>query len=124
MGNRPYYIITHTVDYDGYGDYFDYIGVNAKAAKARFGFLYRDLRRIYYEENGAGRINGDLPDVDVELLENGRVYTAYLNDDDQCWIGITLRKVATGVFQQSDGGVGDGYRREDLYKREFPNAKY
>ena len=124
MGNRPYYVITHTVDYDGYGDYFDYVGVNSKAAIDRFEFLYRDLRRIYYEENEVGHINGNMPDVDIALLENGKIYTAYLNDDDQCWIGITLRKVTTGVFQQSDGGTHDGHRREDLYKQEYPNAKY
>ena len=125
MGKRPYYVLEHTVDYDGYNSYLDYVGYNLEAALARFDFLYRDLRRQYYEDEGVNNINGTYPEINKDGLKlPGACITAYLNDDDQCWINLTLRSVNTGEFLRSDGDWRQERSREVRYKQEYPNAKY
>ena len=48
MSKRPYFVITHIVDYDGYNTYVDYIGTNLQAALKRFHFLCDDIKQKYF----------------------------------------------------------------------------
>ena len=124
MEKRPYYIITHFVEYDGYSDYFDYVGVNAKAALERFKYLYDDLRRQYFTDEHVQVVGEYFPnDLKVEHLVPGQVFGANLNDDNECWISIRLSVVHTGEFQRTDGGWEDR-AREVRYRTQNPKAKY
>ena len=52
MSKRPYFVITHIVDYDGYNTYVDYIGTNLQAALKRFRFLCDDIKERYFIQDG------------------------------------------------------------------------
>ena len=52
MSKRPYFVITHVVDCDGYNTYVDYIGTNLQAALKRFRFLCDDIKERYFIQDG------------------------------------------------------------------------
>lgn len=143
MGKRPYYLITHLVDCDGYTNYIDYIGVNAKAALERFKFIVQDIRtryflnegiepdRIYY---GNHQTWDEILSLTTDCIDTpGKAYTVYMNDDNCCWINIRIYVIETGGFfnyptnSRWDDGTGiwsDNRERELQYRAEHPNAKY
>lgn len=141
MSKRPYYIIMHDVDCDGYYTYIDYIGHNAKAALERFRFMVQDIRNNYFELNGDDEIYyggiecAGLANLKAEELDGpGREIIFYINDDSSCWITIKLIIVETGQFlnypikNNHRYGYGtvqtDNRRREEMYKSQYPNSKY
>ena len=72
MSKRPYFVITHVVDCDGYDTYVDYIGTNLQAALKRFRFLCDDIKERYFIQDGVEeeRINySTLPERDEEGLK-------------------------------------------------------
>lgn len=128
MGKRNYYIISHHVEYDGYNYYIDYIGCNQKAAADRFFFFCEEIKNQYFlEENIApDRINESYPD-NIILERELRPYetvNCYMNDDEECWINITLQCMPMGGF--ADIGRTDAHNREreNRYKNRYPNSKY
>ena len=143
MGKRPYYLITHLVDCDGYSTYIDYIGVNAQAAIERFKHLAREIKQRYYLNEGLDEEHifygndqtwEEAMNLTIEKIDTpGKAYTLYMNDDNCCWIHIKLSVIETGEFfhyPQSgrwDNGRTvwtDNMEREEQYKAEHPNAKY
>ena len=104
MGKRPYYLITHLVDCDGYSTYTDYLGVNAQAAIDRFKHLAGEIKQRYFLSEGLDEehiyygndqtweeaMNLTLDKIDTP----GKAYTLYMNDDNCCWIHIRLAVIA------------------------------
>ena len=105
MGKRPYYLITHLVDCDGYTSYTDYLGVNAQAAIERFKHLATEMKQRYFLHEGLteGQIfygndqtweevmNLTLDKIDAP----GKAYTLYMNDDNCCWIHVRISVIET-----------------------------
>jgi hypothetical protein len=143
MGKRPYYLITHNIDCDGYNTYIDYLGVNGQAAVERFRHLVEEIKTRYFINEGIdedhifyggergveGYLNFSLADIN----EPGKAYTVYLNDDNCCWINVKIMVIETGEFfrypssARWDNGRtvwSDNVEREEQYRREHPNAKY
>ena len=141
MSKRPYFVITHIVDYDGYNTYVDYIGTNLQAALKRFHFLCDDIKQKYFIESGVeeDRINyGIYPeqtedDLKEYLKHPGHCIRANLNDDCDCWISVNLYNLETNRFTNY-GMQGydwahptvytDNIERETLFKQQYPNSKY
>ena len=143
MGKRPYYLITHLVDCDGYATYTDYLGVNAQAAIERFKHLAIELRQRYFINEGVGTDNiyyGNdqtweeaMGLTQASIDTPGKVYTLYMNDDNCCWIHVRISVIETGEFfgypheGRWDNGRtvwSDNWERENEYKASHPNAKY
>ena len=141
MSKRPYFVITHVVDCDGYNTYVDYIGTNLQAALKRFHFLCEDIKQRYFIQDGFDeeRINSSLvPEGPEEYLaeyikHTGNCIRANLNDDCDCWITINLYNLETNHFTNySTRGhdwdrpaiYTDNMDREEMFKRQFPNSKY
>lgn len=141
MSKRPYYIITHTVDYDGYENYIDYIGTNLKTALKRFHFLREDIKQRYFIREGIDeeRICGSLsPEGPEEYLaeylkQPGNYIRANLNDDCDCWIAINLYNLETNHFTNYNTNghswdrpviMTDNREREEMFKQQFPDSKY
>ena len=143
MCKRPYYLITHLIDCDGYTYHTDYLGTNAKAAIERFKFLAAEIRQKYFLNEGLDEEhvfygNGQRWEDAMELNESmidtpGKAYTFYMNDDNCCWINIKISVIETGKFfgypseNRWDNGRTvwtDNRNREEQYKEAHPNAKY
>ena len=143
MGKRPYYLITHLVDCDGYSTYTDYLGVNAQAAIERFQHLAREIKQRYFLSEGLDEEHiyygndqtwEEVMNLTLDRIDTpGKAYTLYMNDDNCCWIHIKLSVIETGEFLHYpaegrwDNGRTvwcDNREREEQYKAEHPNAKY
>ena len=141
MGKRPFYLITHSVDCDGYITYIDYLGVNGLAAIDRFKHLVRDIRDRYFTREGINDVffgNGqdweDIMNLSLDKIDKpGKAYTAWMNDDNCCWINVKIMVIETGEFfnypteGRWDNGREiwtDNREREVQYKEAHPNAKY
>ena len=143
MSKRPYYLITHIIDCDGYTSYIDYLGVNAVAAIDRFKHLASEIRRRYFIDEGieTDRIyygNGQewedvLTLAPEDLNELGKAFTIFMNDDNCCWVNVKISVIETGEFfhypPQGRWDTGqtvwcDNLNREAQYKEAHPNAKY
>lgn len=140
MNKRPYYLITHLVDCDGYTNYIDYLGTNGPAAIERFKHLVEEMkekyfydagvRDIYYGAEGEDAIN-NFSMADIDGI--GKAFSAYMNDDNTCWITVTISVIETGTFfnypRTGRWNTGrdiwtDNPNREIQYKNYHPNAKY
>lgn len=141
MSKRPYFVITHVVDCDGYNTYVDYIGTNLQAALKRFHFLCDDIKDRYFIQDGIEeeRINYSvLPQQDDDFLKKylthpGNCIRASINDDCDCWISVDLYNLETNHFtnystQGHDWATPaiytDNMERETLFKRQYPDSKY
>jgi hypothetical protein len=143
MGKRPYYLITHLVDCDGYTNYIDYLGVNGTAAIERFKHLVQEIKQRYFLNEGLDEehiyYGGDHTWEDIlnlslaQIDKPGKAYTVYMNDDNCCWINIKIMVIETGEFfnypteGRWDNGRSvwtDNRERENQYKQQHPNAKY
>lgn len=141
MSKRPYFVITHVVDCDGYNTYVDYIGTNLQAALKRFRFLCDDIKERYFIQDGVEeeRINySTLPERDEDGLKEyikqpGNCIRTNINDDCDCWISINLYNLETNHFTNySTMGhdwdnptiYTDNMDREALFKRQYPDSKY
>lgn len=144
MGKRPFYLIVHHVDCDGYTTYIDYLGVNGPAAIDRFKHLVQDVRDRYFPHEDTDG-NDEVffgNDQDWESIMNlsldqidkpGKAYTAWMNDDNCCWVSVKIMVIETGEFfnypteGRWDNGReiwSDNREREAQYKETHPNAKY
>ena len=137
MGKRPYYVISHIVECEGYSSYIDYVGTNLKAAINRFKFICEDIKKQYFlDENIAeDNINANfMPanDWDQYLSVIGNRVRYDINDDNECWIGVWRDCCDTNRFLGVMGGYDyrhprlntDNNTREDRYKHLYPNSKY
>ena len=144
MGKRPFYLISHVIDCDGYYTYHDYLGVNAQAALERFKYLASEIRDRYFLNEGVdeehiyyGRDQRweDIINLTTDIIDApGKAFTIYMNDDNCCWINIKISVVETGEFFHYPRGThnwddgttvySDNMQREEFYKNAHPNAKY
>ena len=141
MGKRPFYLITHHVDCDGYTTYIDYLGVNGPAAIDRFKHLVQDVRDRYFTHEGVEDVFfgneqdwESIMNLSLDQIDKpGKAYTAWMNDDNCCWISVKIMVIETGEFfnYPTERRWDDGYEiwtdnrgRETQYKETHPNAKY
>ena len=117
MGNRPYYIISYTRDYDGYETFIEYVGTNYKAALDRYVALVNYIKQRDFLDCG---IEEDRIDMRVDIpqtpLQPGHRTYAYINDNDCGYMTGELRFVNTNRFLTSTF--------EEKYKATHPNSKY
>ena len=117
MGKRPYYIIKHTKDYDGYECYVDYIGTNYKAALHRYKKLIDYIKQRWFIDDGVDENNIEQRiDIPQHQLLPGQATYSYLNDSDCFYISIEMSCMETNKFAIADF--------EQLYKRDYPDSKY
>lgn len=124
MGTRPYYIIYHTVDYDGYEVYIDYVGSNFKAAADRYNSLFQSMRQRNFLDDGVeeDNINGSYTDP-IEIKDRpGTCAYSYLNDNDTYYLNITMMCTLTGKFTPAPNGAENIYETD--YRNRYPNSKY
>ena len=99
MAKRPYYIISYSIDCDGYDYYIAYIGTNYRAACNRYNWLCDYLKKIYFADEG---FNDEQLNLSVsappDSLEVTRQHWSYMNDDRDCYIGIGIQCVNTDKF--------------------------
>ena len=143
MSKRPYYLISHHIDCDGYSSYIDYLGVNPLAAIRRFQHITSEMRKRFFLDEGIdeehiyygnGQDWADMLSLQPEDINTpGKAYTFYMNDDNCCWLHVKLSVIETGEFfhypQEGRWDNGrtvwsDNMRREEEYKALHPNAKY
>ena len=140
MSKRPYYLITHLVDCDGYNHYIDYLGINASAAIERFKFLVEELKERYFYNDGieniyyGGEGEGAYENLSIADIDSiGKAFAVNLNDDNTCWVTVTISVLETGEFfnypRTGRWATGrdiwtDNQARETIYKQNHPNAKY
>lgn len=141
MSKRPYFVITHGVDCEGYNNYVDYIGTNLQAALKRFHFLCDDIKERYFIEDGIDeeRINYSIaPEQSEDFLKEyinhpGNCIRVCMNDDNNCWITVELYNLETNHFTNystrghdwNNPAINtDNMERETLFKRQYPDSKY
>lgn len=138
MKKRPFWIIRHTVDYDGYTNYIDYIGKNYEAAWDRFQYIGKQIKDQYFRSAGVENpVDDTIPQSDTKEWgkEVGHVVRRSINNDCECWISIELICVEMGSFVNSYSQRTNDWLRptaindmprdiEELYKAEYPNSKY
>lgn len=138
MKKRPFWIIKHSVDYDGYNSYIDYIGKNYEAAWDRFLHIAEQIKNQYFYSNGVAD-PGDtiIPQENPKEWgkEIGHSVRRSINDDCDCWIGIELACVEMGSFVSNYIPRTNDWLRptilndmpaniEEQYKAKYPNSKY
>lgn len=138
MKKRPFWIIYHSVDCEGYTTYMDYIGRNYEAAWSRFLFLGELIKRQYFTNHGVEPVSDIFAPNDAPKewgKEIGHVVNRYLNDDCECWVSVVLCCVETDSFisayvprhgNWAQPTIGTDYSAEEErnYKNSYPNSKY
>lgn len=109
---RPFYIIQTSIDYDGYESYVDYVGDNFEAAVARYRWIREWLDEEYFEGYDPEDIEHDYTEPD----KNATYANSYLNNQDNIYISVLFRVVHKNEFTVP--------RKEEIYKQQYPNAKY
>ena len=117
MQKRPYYVITYTREGDGYEATVMYVGCNYKAACDRYKFLYEDVKRREYIDEGVNEDNIDGHySAPQDHLDVGNAIWSSLSDNDCYWVSIELRAIYLNEFINNT--------REVCYKNYNPKAKY
>ena len=114
-GKRPYYIISVEYEGDGYESWIAYIGTNYKAALNRYIWYFNYIKNTdYHNDIGHGlEENLRIPD---KQLEPGQSVWGSLYDGDVYSTSFHLECRSTNTFNKSN--------LEDIYKRDYPKAKY
>lgn len=120
MGVRTYYVIFHTVDYDGYNTYIDYIGTNYEAAANRYRWLYNFLKEHHYLNIDVAeeRIQKYYDEPNKQTLDRNGIICSSMSDDEM-WLSLVIKSIKTNGFDKYEGN-----NIEERYKLEFPNSKY
>lgn len=117
MAKRPYYIVSYSVECDGYDYYIAYIGTNYKAACNRYNWLCDYLKRIYFTDEGfEDRLLNLSVVAPPDSLLVSRQHWSYMNDDRDCYISIGIQCANTDGFCIPS--------QEVAYKRDYPNSTH